>query len=473
MALGKLGRRGGFGSLGALGTVGYIPQSQTIFAAMSPAPSASRKYVIDQTVRRLVNAGIWTKLSALWVLAAHASAPSLINWVAPGTNNLTAVNSPAFTADLGYKGNGSSSYLNPGFTAAPAPYSQDSACEFAWIYQPSPATYAGEYYFGSFRSFIRQGSSGGGGVDFALTGGASDQTYGNASYLYPFVAFSRVSSAGISGYGSNTDGSWGKQSTVANVSAGTTPSDFKVLAQGQTAGAVGGYSTAGLSIVGFGGGLTDADAANLQQAMLYYMQNVAEVPVSSIAAWGDSLTSGTGASVNNDYLSQLSGLISGGRTLYNGGVSGNTSTQIKARFLVDTIHKGWITLIWAGRNNYTSPTTVKADIAQMVASLPSGARYLVLSVINGDYANEYVGQTDYNTLVQLNADLATLYGARFVDVRTPLVAAGAPGGSSPSATDYAHDVPPTGIRFDQIHLLDAGYAIVAAQVYAKIAANGW
>lgn len=202
------------------------------------------------------------------------------------------------------------------------------------------------------------------------------------------------------------------------------------------------------------------------------LASAARVPL--LANWGDSLTAGTGASTASTryvYVTANSGPR--GRWFYNGGVGGDTSTQIKTRFLAgDPGLAPATTIIWAGRNNYTAPTTVKADIAAMIATL-THTRYLVLSVINGDYANEYIGQADYTTLTTLNADLAALYGTRFVDVRTPLVAAGAPGGSSPSATDYAHDVPPTGIRFDNIHLLDAGYAIVAATVYAVLLANGW
>lgn len=197
----------------------------------------------------------------------------------------------------------------------------------------------------------------------------------------------------------------------------------------------------------------------------------ARVPL--LAHWGDSLTAGTGSGAAGPYPKVVANSGLRGRWFFNGGVGGDTSTQVKTRFMAgDPGLAPATTIIWAGRNNYTSPATVKADIAAMIATL-THSRYLVLSIINGDYSNEYIGHTDYPTIITLNADLATLYGTRFVDVRTPLVAAGAPGGSSPSPTDYANDVPPVGIRFDNLHLLDAGYAIVAAAVYAKLLANSW
>jgi hypothetical protein len=95
-------------------------------------------------------------------------------------------------------------------------------------------------------------------------------------------------------------------------------------------------------------------------------------------------------------------------TIFQGGVPGETSTQIATRFLAaSTATRGQKTSIWAGRNNFSDPTTVKADIAAMVAAF-TGTDYLVISVFNG--AGQGIGTTEYNTIVALNADLAATYG---------------------------------------------------------------
>lgn len=47
--------------------------------------------------------------------AAADSQAARINWKAPGTYTLVEVNSPTFTADRGYTGNGTSSYLTTGY----------------------------------------------------------------------------------------------------------------------------------------------------------------------------------------------------------------------------------------------------------------------------------------------------------------------------------------------------------------------
>lgn len=181
-------------------------------------------------------------------------------------------------------------------------------------------------------------------------------------------------------------------------------------------------------------------------------------------AWGDSLTFGVGASVvTASYPSDLGARR--GHPVYNGGVSGDTSTQIRTRMQADPAKWALPTIIWAGRNNFADPTTVKADIASMVASL-GHSNYIVLSVLNADNATEYAGGSDYATIMQLNADLAATYGAHFLDVRSYLVSLYNP--SVPQdVIDHGHDIPPSSLRSSTVHLNDAGYQDVANFVYAN------
>jgi lysophospholipase L1-like esterase len=181
------------------------------------------------------------------------------------------------------------------------------------------------------------------------------------------------------------------------------------------------------------------------------------------AAWGDSLTAGTGGTPYPTTLQSLRGAA----TVYNMGVGGETSTQIRTRMLADTSKLGLYTIIWAGRNNFTSPATVKADIAAMVAALGT-SNYVVLSILNGN--GEPSGSGNYTTLTTLNNDLATTYGSHYVDVRAALVTAYDPA-LSQDVIDHANDVPPTSLRFDGIHLNTAGYTLVANLVNSYINAH--
>lgn len=182
-------------------------------------------------------------------------------------------------------------------------------------------------------------------------------------------------------------------------------------------------------------------------------------------AWGDSLTRSSGSSGSTHTYPYLLAVASH-HYVENCGVGGETSTQIKARMLADTAKHTYPTIIWAGRNNYTSQATVEADIAAMVASL-GHTRYLVLSVLNQDSALEYSGESEYAKIAALNAALSATYGARYVDVRSYLVSLYNPLDAQ-DVIDHGHDVPPTSLRSDAVHLNDAGYLAVANKVYESV-----
>ena len=93
-----------------------------------------------------------------------------------------------------------------------------------------------------------------------------------------------------------------------------------------------------------------------------------------MAAWGDSLTLGNQDGSGTTYPAVLA--TNTGSTIYNGGVGGDTSTQIATRMLAAPQYNGYITLIWSGRNNFSSQATILADIASMVAACTG--QYLVL-----------------------------------------------------------------------------------------------
>ncbi|MCX6703403.1 MAG: GDSL-type esterase/lipase family protein [Candidatus Zambryskibacteria bacterium] len=194
---------------------------------------------------------------------------------------------------------------------------------------------------------------------------------------------------------------------------------------------------------------------------LGYASTVNITSVTNIATWGDSLTASSGGS-GTTYPNKLSDFT--GRTVYNGGVGGESSTSIKLRMIADNVRRDWGTIIWVGRNNYSDPVTVKADIAAMVASL-GHTRYLVLSILNG--TGELSGSAKYNTIIQLNNDLATIYGSHYVDVRSYLVSQ-YNSGIPQDVTDRANDVPPSSLRSDSLHLNAAGYTAVANKVYQNI-----
>lgn len=88
---------------GAMALMGrYEPETESLLARMSVQPSGARAGTIDALIVRLKEAGVWTRLDGLYVMAAHTAQASLLNWVA--VDSLTNAGPLPFTADVGYVG---------------------------------------------------------------------------------------------------------------------------------------------------------------------------------------------------------------------------------------------------------------------------------------------------------------------------------------------------------------------------------
>ena len=182
-----------------------------------------------------------------------------------------------------------------------------------------------------------------------------------------------------------------------------------------------------------------------------------------VSGWGDSLTFGSGGG-GAGYLEQFQTLS--GQAIYKQGWGGSNSTWIKDQFLLQSNHWGdQYIIIWSGRNNYTATNTVKADIADMVAHMTT-TNYLIMGIINGNYAGEFKGQANYNTMIALNSSLAATYGNKYLDIRQILVNSYNPA-LPQDVIDFTNDTVPASLRADNIHLTATGYGIVASNVYAK------
>ena len=185
------------------------------------------------------------------------------------------------------------------------------------------------------------------------------------------------------------------------------------------------------------------------------------VYLNDATCWGDSLTQGAGASpTTNNYPVLLAKKL--GRNVYNRGIAGETSTQIRDRFIAEQDRiKHAITIIWAGRNNSVA-ATVLADVDAMVSRLPN-RKFLVLGIINRGDGTENAGTSAYNNIVACNAALAAAYPANYLPLREHLV----------SVSGGANDAPSPSSMVDGLHLNSTYYGVVADYVAAAITARGW
>ncbi|MBG9388552.1 hypothetical protein [Caenimonas aquaedulcis] len=184
----------------------------------------------------------------------------------------------------------------------------------------------------------------------------------------------------------------------------------------------------------------------------------------NIATWGDSLTPPFSANL---------GLFYPDRTVFNGGVSSQSSFDVLARIQADTAKHGWISVFWFGHNNNFDPEQVKRDMAASVAALtPGNNRFVVLGLILKAEPKEAKGTPLYYTTLQLNKDLEAMYPNNYIDIRAFLMAHYNP--SLPQdVADYNNDVIPTSLRHDEDHLNNDGSVLVAQRVRDFINAKGW
>jgi len=79
-------------------------------------PSASQQGLQNQLVIDLKDAGVWSKLDLFYVFATDGDSDfASINWKDPNSHEITEVNSPAFTTNLGFSSDGVSSHLDTNF----------------------------------------------------------------------------------------------------------------------------------------------------------------------------------------------------------------------------------------------------------------------------------------------------------------------------------------------------------------------
>lgn len=107
----------------------YDTDAQALFQRFDIEPTPERKQLISDRFVAGKAKSFWTKLDALWVHAAHGAEAGRLNWLSDRFDCLP-VNSPTFTVDRGYTGDGVTSYLDTQYnpaTAAGIKATRDSA----------------------------------------------------------------------------------------------------------------------------------------------------------------------------------------------------------------------------------------------------------------------------------------------------------------------------------------------------------
>jgi hypothetical protein len=132
----RIGTGLGIGLIGAAGGAFDADYQAVLTYATTQGytlPSAGQRTLQNQLVVDLKAAGIWGKLDTFAVFATNGNSNfALIDW--KRLTQYTAVNSPTFTTNDGFLGNGTSSYISSNFNPASSGvnYTLNNASIFIW-----------------------------------------------------------------------------------------------------------------------------------------------------------------------------------------------------------------------------------------------------------------------------------------------------------------------------------------------------
>ncbi len=252
----------------------YDPAASALFARFTTPPTPLRARQVNDLFLALRNSAagnLLLKFDALYIFAAADSQAATRNWV-QNLYNATAVASPTFTADQGFAGNGTSSYLTSGFTPSSAPspkYTQNSAHLSAWSRTDNDS------------SGVIIGGRTGGSVSQALVQprasnlfhgrlnqNASGAGIANTNSSGHLLA-SRVDSANRKAYRNGVS-----LGALAEASDGVPNTPIFIGALNGGAGTAAAFDTRQMAAASIGGTLSDAEALAFYNALQAYMTAV-------------------------------------------------------------------------------------------------------------------------------------------------------------------------------------------------------
>lgn len=231
---------------------------------MNIQPSAQRALDIETLILALKAASLWTKLDALYLLAAHSSQASLLNWLdSSSITDCTLNGAPTFVADRGWTMTPSTDYVATGITpnAGGFKYVQNDAHLGVWS-RTATAAGAALADIGAANSECSIACRSSADLMRVRLNSGTTVSYANADGSGHFV-ISRTASNTYKGYRNGV--ALGSSSTAS----ATMPTIIQIGRVGSPA-----RQFAGASI---GSSMNDADAVAFYNAMNAYMTAVGAV----------------------------------------------------------------------------------------------------------------------------------------------------------------------------------------------------
>ena len=142
----------------------FRPETRQLLARMTTQPSVARATLIDQTIRGLIDAGLWDQFDILYFLAAHDAQAAGLNWKADEFDLTVFSGSPVFTEDGGYRANPStlSGVLDTGWSpiSSAVNWALGDAALSAWADESGSSTAGGSLVSGGGGAIVSHYGSG-------------------------------------------------------------------------------------------------------------------------------------------------------------------------------------------------------------------------------------------------------------------------------------------------------------------------
>lgn len=255
--IGRIGRMGPTAS--AKPYVFANAEAKALVARMSVAPSKERKALIDTLVGSLKTAGVWAKLDALYVLAAHDAQAARLNWTS-SNYSLTANGTLTFTGDRGYASDGTTGYLAPGVAPnALSKFTLNSAHVGVW----SRTDAVGNNDIGAASTLALNTWSATGNSIRGVINEGTFETYGAVGSSLGHFTYNRPDGSTKQAYRNGILVTSGARAVTS-----VTGNPIEIFRFG------GSYSTRQLAATHFGGTLTADEHAALYAALLAFLQGV-------------------------------------------------------------------------------------------------------------------------------------------------------------------------------------------------------
>lgn len=241
----------------------YEAESVTYFEAMTSQPDSTRKGHLNTLISGLKSDGVWSKLTALYIMAMHDNQSSRINAKTPTDTLLAATNTVDFQTDRGWAGNGTNSYFTTPYIGTAM--SSSDCCMFAFVETEGTASKSILGYQSSIGMIIH-GSTGkpyGRLFSITSTGGAGAVTSANDQ----FMALRRTGTTQSFRLETTT----AESLTATNSTTGQTNS-FRIFTDNLVQ-----FSDARLHFAGFGQYLNDTECNNLRTRMRTYLTAIGQL----------------------------------------------------------------------------------------------------------------------------------------------------------------------------------------------------